>query len=41
MDQEPVEPREFAFIHLAAVVLCASGIVALALFLARVGVLLH
>jgi len=41
MDQEPIKAREFAFIHFAAVVLCGSLIVALALFLARAGVLLH
>ncbi|WP_280954503.1 hypothetical protein [Salmonella enterica] len=41
MDHEPIEARDFAFIHLAAVMLCGSLIVALALFLARLGVLLH
>ncbi|GEM_PF-3440172 len=41
MDHEPIQAREFAFLHLAAVALCGSLIVALALFLARVGVLLH
>lgn len=37
MDHEPIEARDFAFIHFAAVALCG----ALALFLARLGVLLH
>ncbi|WP_440466327.1 hypothetical protein ACKI1H_22115 [Pseudomonas sp. YH-1] len=41
MDRDPIEPRDFAFTHFAAVALCGSLIVALALFLARVGVLLH
>ncbi|WP_256205192.1 MULTISPECIES: hypothetical protein [unclassified Pseudomonas] len=41
MDHEPIDARDFAFIHFAAVVLCGSLIVALALFLARLGVLLH
>lgn len=41
MDHEPIDARDFAFTHFAAVALCGSLIVALALFLARVGVLLH
>ncbi|SNR94371.1 MULTISPECIES: hypothetical protein [Pseudomonas] len=41
MDQEPLQARDIAFIHFAAVALCGSLTVALALFLARLGVLLH
>ena len=41
MDLEPIEARDFAFIHFAAVAFSGSLILALALFLARVGVLLQ
>lgn len=41
MDHEQIDARDFAFTHFAAVALCGSLIVALALFLARLGVLLH
>ncbi|WP_276574850.1 hypothetical protein [Pseudomonas pseudonitroreducens] len=41
MDHEPIEAGDFAFIHFAAVAWCGALIAALALLLARLGVLLH
>jgi hypothetical protein len=41
MDHEPIEARDFAFTHFVTVALCGALIIALALFLARVGAMLH